>query len=212
MTFGARLFRAPKANAWDYELEGIGQGGHARTSTRVTDIDDRPVHAGYVHGAVGRTLPGAFKPRIAVLADYASGERSGRSITRFDTLFGARVFELGPTSLFGAVQRANLVSVELLGEVKPDGRSDITAAVRPLWLVSATDSFGATSVMDAAGSAGHHAGTQLEARYRRFLIPDKLRLSIGGAYLVKGRFLKDAANAPQTGDTTYGFMELTATL
>ena len=31
------------------------------------------------------------------------------------------------------------------------------------------------------------------------------------AYLAKGRFLRDAANAPVTGDTAYGFVELIAT-
>ncbi|TPG12296.1 alginate export family protein [Sphingomonas oligophenolica] len=211
-TVGARLVRAPAANAWDYELEAAGQGGHARASARATDVADRPVHAGFVHATVGRTLPGAWKPRIALLADYATGERSGRSITRFDTLFGARVFEFGPTSLFGAVQRANLVSVELLGEVKPDARSDALLAIRPLFLASATDSFATTNVADPTGNAGTHAGTQIEARYRRFLVPDTLRVSVGGAYLAKGRFLRDAANAPTTGDTIYGFVELTATL
>ena len=211
-TVGARVLRSPKANQWDYELEFAGQGGRARASTRVNDTIDLPVHAGFVHATIGRSLPGAWKPRVALLGDYASGEQSGRSITRFDTLYGARVFEFGPTSLYGAVQRANLVSFELLGEVKPDKRSDITAGVRPLFLASATDSFAATGVIDRAGNAGTHAGTQIEARYRRFLIPDTLRISIGGAYLAKGRFLTEAANAPATGDTTYGFVELTATL
>ena len=211
-TVGARVVRPPATNAWDYELEAIGQGGRARATAAAADRTDRAVHAGYVHATVGRTLPGAWQPRVAVLADYATGERSGRSITRFDTLFGARVFEFGPTSLFGAVQRANLVSVELLGEAKPDRRSDILVAARPLFLASATDSFSATGVIDRGGAAGSHAGTQIEARYRRFLVPDMLRVTIGGAYLAKGRFLRDAPNAPATGDTTYGFVELTATL
>jgi hypothetical protein len=211
-TVGARVYRAPAKNAWDYEFEGVAQAGRARASTRANDVADLPVRAEFVHATLGRSLPGAWKPRVALLADYASGERSGRSITRFDTLYGARVFEFGPTSLYGAVQRANLVTFELLGEVKPDTRSDVTAGIRPLFLDSAIDSFSATGVVDAAGNAGKYAGTQIEARYRRFLVPDKLRLSIGGAYLAKGRFLTEAANAPATGDTTYGFVELTATL
>ena len=96
--------------------------------------------------------------------------------------------------------------------MKPDKRTDAILGLRPLFLASATDSFATTSVVDVAGTAGHHAGTQIEARVRRFLVPDKLRLSVGAAYLAKGRFLRDAANAPDTGDTTYGFVELTATL
>ncbi|MDE0879680.1 MAG: alginate export family protein [Sphingomonas bacterium] len=211
-TVGSRLVRSPAANAWDYEIELIGQGGHARATSAPTDRTDLPVHAGFAHAMIGRTLSGAWHPRIAILSDYATGERSGRSITRFDTLFGARMFEFTVPSLFGAVQRANMASIAVVGDARPDRRSDITASVRPLFLASAIDSFASTGVQDKAGSAGTHAGTQIEARYRRFLIPDTLRLSVGGAYLAKGRFLRDAANAPATGDTTYGFVELVASL
>ena len=210
-TDGARLIRSPAAHAWDYEVEAMAQGGHARATAAASDRTDLPVAAGNVHATIGRSLPGAWKPRLALMGDYASGQRSGRRLTRFDTLYGARVFEFGPTSLFGAVQRANLVSVELFGEVKPDTRSDLSASIRPLFLASATDSFATTGVIDRTGAAGTHAGTEIEARYRRFLVPDKLRVSVGGAFLAKGRFLREAANAPATGDTTYGFVEVTET-
>jgi hypothetical protein len=210
-TVGARLYRPPSADRWDYELEAAGQGGHARATSAPRDRVDRPVRAELIHATIGRSLPGTWHPRIALLADYASGQRSGRALTRFDTLYGARVFEFGPSSLFGAVQRGNLVSAALSVEAKPDMRSEISATVRPLFLASHTDSFAATGVIDQAGRAGNHAGTQIDVRYRRFLIPGKLRASVGAAYLAKGRFLRDAANAPVTGDTAYGFVELIAT-
>jgi hypothetical protein len=80
--------------------------------------------------------------------------------------------------------------------------------VRDLWLADATDTFASTGVRDKTGASGRHAGVQVEARARRWLIPDRLRLEAGAAYLAKGRFLTDAPNAPKTGDTRYGYMDL----
>ena len=36
----------------------------------------------------------------------------------------------------------------------------------------------------------------------------RLRLDIGMAYLDKGHFLKAAPNAPPTGDTRYGYVDI----
>jgi len=210
-TVGARLLRAPKRDSWDYEIEAVGQGGRTRSSTAATDRADLPVRAGFVHVAVGRTLPGAWQPRVAITADIASGETTGRAYTRFDTLFGSRVFEYGPTSLYGAVQRANLLSFDVQAQVKPDARTDAYVAVRPLWLASRTDIFSVTGVRDATGRSGRYAGLQFDGRLRRTLIPDRLRGAIGATLLLKGRFLETAPNAPPTGDTRYGYAELTAT-
>lgn len=210
-TFGARLLRAPKANAWDYEIEAVGQGGRTRASTAGSDRTDLPVRAGFVHGALGRTLPGAWQPRFVISADLASGETVGRAYTRFDTLFGSRPFDYGPTSLYGAVQRANLLSFDVQAQVRPDARTDAYVAVRPLWLASRTDAFSITSLRDATGRSGRYAGLQFDGRVRRTLIPDRLRGAIGATLLLKGRFLEAAPNALPTGNTRYAYAELTAT-
>ena len=210
-TIGARLLHAPATNAWDYEVEAIAQGGHARSSAAATNRTDLPVRAGFAHLALGRTLAGAWQPRIAITADLASGDGSGRTYTRFDTLFGSRVFEYGPTSLYGAVQRANLLSVDARLELKPGKRTDTYIAIRPLWLDSRSDGFSVTGVRDVTGRSGRYAGTQLDSRIRHILIPDRLRGAIGATVLFKGRFLNTAPNAPQTGDTHYAYAELTAT-
>lgn len=38
--------------------------------------------------------------------------------------------------------------------------------------------------------------------------PPGVRLAGGGTYLAKGRFLDTAPNSPPTGDTRYGFLDL----
>jgi hypothetical protein len=141
--------------------------------------------------------------------DYASGDGpDAASYGRFDTLYGARRGDFGPLSLYGPVGRANLVSPGIRFEAKPSKRLDMMAAVRGLWLAEAADSFASTGIRDASGRSGRHAGTQIEARVRRWLVPDRLRLEVGGAYLAKGRFLSAAPNAPRSGDTRYGFVDL----
>ena len=72
-----------------------------------------------------------------------------------------------------------------------------------MWLASATDSFSTTNVRDPTGRSGRYAGELLEGRLRYWLIPDTLRLETNAALIAKGRFLKTAPNAPQTGDVHY---------
>lgn len=210
-TAGARLFRAPAAGHWDWDVEGAYQWGRARQSSAATDLLDRDVSAGLFHGEGGYTMPGGWHVRPAVGFDFGSGDGPGARYTRFDTLYSARVFDYGPTSYYGPLTRANIVSPFLRVDIKPSKRLDGQATLRPAWLASATDQFAVTGVRDPAGAAGKWAGVAFDARLRRTLIPDRLRASAGFALLFKGGFLENAANAPDTGDTRYGFLELTAT-
>jgi hypothetical protein len=210
-TVGARALRAPKAGQVDFEVEGVYQFGRTRASAAATDIDDLPVRAGFLHAAVGRSFEGGWRPRVQVAFDAAGGDGRGRRFTRFDTLFGGRVFDFGPTSFHGALQRSNLLSPEARVEVRPGKKTDGYVAIRPVWLASRSDAFAATEVRDATGRSGSYAGTQIDARVRYWLEPERLRVSAGALYLAKGRFLRDAPNAPGTGDTRYGFVEISFT-
>jgi len=211
-TSGARLFRAPKAAGFDYDIEGIYQTGQERGSTKPTDLTDLDVSASFAHLEAGRTFVAPWSPRVALQYDQGSGDKgkAGR-FTRFDTLFGARRGEYGPSSLWGAVQRANLRSPTIRLEVTPNSRWDAFVAYRALWLDSPTDSFASTGVRDAAGRSGRYAGRQIEGRVRYWLIPKAVRLEGGAAWLDKGRFLATAPNAPKDGDSRYGYVDLTFT-
>lgn len=46
---------------------------------------------------------------------------------------------------------------------------------------------------------------------RYALKPDAVWLEVGAAHLFKGRALTDAPNAPDTGDTLYGYADVTFT-
>ncbi len=208
-TPGIRFARKPKPGKFDYDFEGIYQFGHARATTAATDLTDLDVSAYFIHAEIGRSFGGTWSPRVALQYDRASGDGSSSSYGRFDTLFGARRGEYGPTSLYGAVQRANLSSPGIRFEVMPSKRWDGFVAYRALWLDDATDSFASTSVRDRTGASGKFAGHQVEARVRYWVAPKIARLDGGVAYLFKGGFLKNAPNAPDVGDTRYGYLDLT---
>ena len=111
--------------------------------------------------------------------------------------------------LYNAVGRANIVATGLRVEATPSKHIDAFAAYRPLWLASRFDSFSTTGVRDASGYSGRFAGHQIEARVRYWLIPKRFRLEWNGLLLAKGRFLRDAPNAPPGGDTLYNSLNAT---
>jgi hypothetical protein len=209
ITPGARLFRAPKEGRIDWDIEGVYQFGQVRGSRSAADIRDLDVSAWFVHAEAGRTFAAAWAPRVSLLFDQASGDKANpATYNRIDTLFGSRRTDLGPVGLYGPVSRANIVSPGLRIEAEPTDRMDFALTGRGLWLDSRTDSFGATGVRDRAGASGSYAGSQFEVRARYWLVPKLVRLDGTAAYLAKGRFLRDAPNAPDTGDTIYAGLDI----
>lgn len=205
-TFGTRINRAAAKGQVDFDVEAALQHGTIRGSTSAADVTDRKVRAGTTHVELGYTLATGWTPRVAGVFDYASGDTSAASYTRFDPLFGGRRGDFGPISLYGPVSRSNVVSAGLLFDAKPSKRVDFMVKAQKLWLASATDSFGATSVRDATGASGRDAGLQLEGRVRTWVVPKRLRLEAGAALLAKGDFLTDAPNAPARGDMRFGYL------
>lgn len=210
VTPGMRLYRDPKAGHWDYEFEGAYQLGRVRTSTAPT-APEADVAAYYVHAEVGHEFAGGWQPRLSLEYDLASGDRSNpKTYNRFDSLFGPRRGDWGPSGLYGALGRNNISSPGLRLEVTPSKRWDAFAFYRAVWLDSSTDSLASTGIKDATGRSGTFAGHQVEGRVRYWLVPKALRLETGAAVLFNGRFLNDAPNAAGRGDPIYGYADITA--
>lgn len=209
-TYGARIKRAPKASAFDFELEYARQTGTVRASTNAADVTDLDHEADMLHVEAGYTFAAAWSPRISLHYDYASGDDSPSDLSseRFDPLFGDRSFEFGPTSIWGAIFRSNLKSPGVRLELKPNTTSELIGMARQVKLESAADSFGSSGVRDATGASGEDVGTHIELRWRHQLVPESVRLSIGGAALLRDDFLKSAPNATGLGDSYYGYTEL----
>lgn len=209
-TPGLRLFRDPSAGQWDFEIEVAYQFGKARAGTAAA-APRQDVSAWTLHAEAGYQFASGWAPRLSLEYDQASGDEAGGGYGRFDPLYGPRRPDWGPTGIYGPLGRANIRSPGARLEVKPDSRWDGFVAYRAAWLDSRTDAFAFSGVRDPAGSAGRFAGHQIEARARYWIVPGLLRLEAGGAMLLHGRFLEDAANANGYGDTFYGYSDITFT-
>ena len=209
-TPGLRLYSDPKPGKTDFEFEGAYQFGSTRTST-VATAPEKQVSAYFIHAEVGHQFAGAWVPRVSLEYDRASGDKGGKDYTRFDSLYGPRRPDYGPTGIYGPFGRNNISSPGIRLEVTPDKRWDGFVMYRAAWLDSATDSFANTGVKDASGRSGTFAGQQIEGRVRYWIVPKLLRLDTGAALLINGRFLRQAPNANAYGNPIYGYADITAT-
>jgi hypothetical protein len=207
-TAGVRIMREPAAKHFDFETEGILQRGRAAAGLgAATPV--QAVRAWFFHADAGYSWGGGWKPRLSVEFDAASGDNPSGRYGRFDTLFGMRRADLAPAGLYNAIARTNIVTPGVRLEATPDARTDWFVAYRPMWLQSRFDGFSSTGVRDASGRSGSFAGHQLDARLRHALTRN-LRLEADLVLLAKGRFLRDAPNAPPGRWTRYLSLNATA--
>jgi hypothetical protein len=212
-TPGFRLYKTPAAQSWDFETEAVYQFGTSRMTTAATDKRDLQHRAAFFHGEIGYTLSGKSSPRLELSYDYASGDDdpTDNENNRFDTLYGSRRGDFGPTGIYGAFARSNINSPGLRFEAKPLKKLSGMVGYRAVWLASARDQYTTARLQDPTGHSGDFVGHQLEAQLQYNLLPGNLVLEFGGAYLAHGEFLEDAPNAPNEGDTTYVYASAMAT-
>ncbi len=206
LTPGFRIRRPAKRARYDYEYEAAYQFGDIKPNGMGSRLDHR---AWFQHASVGYTFDCDWTPRVRAAVDYASGDRNPNDGDngRFDTLFGARRFEYGPTGIYGAIARTNLLSPDLRVMFKPCSEVQVMVAWRGFWLASRKDAWPAARVADPTGGSGRHVGQQVESRVRWDLIKDSVRLEFGAAYLFDGRFQRDATGGQDT-DTAYGYCQV----
>ncbi|MEM7409347.1 MAG: alginate export family protein [Myxococcota bacterium] len=208
-TPGFRLLRKPQAGAFDFNVEAALQFGETRASSSARN--DLEHFAQFYHGEIGYLFDCAFSPRISAQYDWATGDNSpgdGRN-ERFDTLFGARAFDFGPTSLFGAFARSNINTPGAKFEVVPWKNVSAFVAYRAYWLASERDTWTTSGVRDPSGQTRRFVGHQVWARVRWDVLPRNLRLEAGIAHLFRGEFLRGAPNANGQGAPTYVYGQTT---
>lgn len=205
-TVSARLIRDPKPATWDFELEGIVQRGSTSTGL-AANAPTQDVRAWFVHGDLGYTFAGGWKPRIALEYDHASGDGRGGPFGRFDPILGMCRADLAPGALYNLILRSNFISPGVRLEAVPSKKSDLMVSYRPFWLAAREDAFSSSGVRDPSGRSGSFAGHQLDARLRYRLTP-KILLEGDIALFAKGRFMREAPNATRESWTRYGSLNL----
>src|SRR3546814_20165070 len=99
---------------------------------------DLDVSAYFVHAEIGHQFDIAWKPRVSIEYDRASGDRAGGGFGRFDSLYGVRRPDYGPSSIHGPLGRNNIDSPGVRLEVHPDQRWERFVLYRANWPDSRT--------------------------------------------------------------------------
>ncbi len=179
-TAGGRLYKDPKPGEPDYEIETSWQTGHR-------GIIDHFAH--FQHLDLGYTFNLPWTPRLVIHYDYASGDhKPGDSQNEgFDTLFGARRFEFGPTGIWGPFSRTNLQSPGWRLIVTPAPNVILQVKHRVSYLAQGKDFFGNTGLRDTTGNAGTFLGHDVELR-AQWAATSNLDFDVGYVHWFKGSY------------------------
>jgi hypothetical protein len=208
LTLGGRL--RLQRGPWRGEGELAVQWGESRP-VPVPSVPWQTHRAWTVHASVARQLGNALELRL--IYDQASGDDdpTDNRNERFDRLYGARAFELGPSGIFGLAVRSNLRSVALRLQAQPHEDHRILLSLRQLSLDSPRDALIGSGRRDFSGASGRDIGQQWELRWRWTLSP--LELEAGLALLDPGSYFKGAGaplNPPlEASLSRYAFTQMT---
>lgn len=199
-TLGGRAYRNAAPGAFGFEVESAWQFGKAAELGHFAHMQ---------HLQLGYVFDIPWQPSVSGLYDYASGDKNpyDRSNDNFDTLFGARRWEYGPTGIYQWMSRTNINSPALYFAFKPARKLEILPDVRWQWLAQKRAVWAGGSLADPTGAAGSYVGSSMEWRLRYSFAPC-FRPEIGYVRFFKGRFAREAPRSPTAKDSNYFFVEL----
>jgi hypothetical protein len=204
---GARFYRPAMPGRFSYEIEVVLQRGRAGDAQR-TELKHR---ASLVHAEIGYQFDAPWQPNVLLQFDDASGDRTPADDhnERFDTLFGDRSFDFGPTGLLGIAARANLESPGVRATLRPRPRWRCTLLYRRLKLDEPRDEWVSSDYRDETGAAGASIGRYFEASAAWTAIEDRLTIETGFVRVAAGRFARQAAGPAFGGDPRYFYLTAT---
>lgn len=199
-TMGGRLYNAAGRNELDYEIESAWQLGSTQ---------DLEHFAHFQHVEVGYTFGGEWNSRLSFHYDYASGDSDPEDnrLGRFDTLFGARRFELNPTGIYGPFFRSNLHTPGVRVALSPSSRLEVTAFYRAVWLAEARDVWLGSGLHDPSGNSGSFLGNHIESR-AHWKPHRYVDVELGYAHFFKGSYLDRVPGSPLNSDSDYFYTEV----
>jgi len=211
VSVGARAYRAPQPAEWNYEAEAIvqrGESGGVVGGTARSDLDHR---ASFLHLEIGYRFDAPWSPNLLLQYDRATGDDdpADARAERFNTLFGARRFDFGPTGIYGIVARGNVESPGVRLTFRPAPRWQSMLSYRSMKLAAARDAWVGSGWRDATGAAGRSIGRQLEGSFTWQAIPDRLEVETGFAHVWAGRFAKQVAGSDFRGHPEYFYAAVT---
>lgn len=207
-TPGMRFYIKPKKAQFDFQLESIGQLGTVRSSTAANTSRELDHAAWFQHVDVGYTFDMPWSPHLGLEYDYASGDKNpnDNKDQRFDTLYGVRRGEFGPTGIYGPFARSNINTPGYRLKLAPRNDLKLELGHRVYWLASSKDAWTTAGLQDKSGNTGDYVGHQLEL-LARWDFNSSLNFETGWAHLFKGTFAKETKNAPDKQDIDYFYVQ-----
>lgn len=196
-TFGLHAFgQWGQDNAWDYDLSLAGQWGSSG------GVAQR-AYAGHVEA--GYTWSSAWKPRLALWLNYATGDQNAAdsSNQRFDPLYGASYAFYGYNSYF---TWQNMINPAFRLSFQPFKKLKCELIHRGYWLASDTDAWVKSGRRDATGNSGSFVGQETDVRLV-WQVRTNLEIDLAYAHFFPGGFTANTGAAPAS-----NFMQVAAAL
>jgi len=208
-----RAYRLPAPGAWGYEIETIWEQGRAGGTVGGVARSNLEQRAYFAHAEVGYEFRGPRQPTLLFQYDVASGDRdpNDSSIERFNSLFGVRRFDFGPTGIFGPFARSNIETPGLRLTLVPEPRWRTMFSYRVFKLAEARDQWVGSGWSDPTGRSGRSLGDQLEARFIWAAIERRLSIETGFALFDYGRYPREVQGSALRGDPRYFYLAATTT-
>jgi len=200
-TPGFRLYWPARKGRLDFEIESVAQAGKSRETALARELDHQ---AAFEHLQLGYTFDVPWEPRLILLYDYATGGEGGSTSRSFDTLYGARRGDLGPTGIFGPFTRNNINAPGTRLALSPDPDFITFLAYRAWWMADSKAMWQAARLIDPTGQSGDFLGhtVEISARWDPRI---NLSFEAGWNYLLKGNFARNAPGAPSNHDNVNYF-------
>ncbi len=182
-------YTLPNTSKWRADAEVILQSGTRHRTSSPDDITEIDHRAWLFHGALGQMI--SDTTNLQAILDLVSGDNdsSDDTNTNFDALYGVRRFDFGPTEVYRAMPRRNLVGAGVKMVNKFSKKDNLLIRYQAFWYQKTPE--GSDSFI----------GNQIEFRWRHQLY-DALRLEFGGAYMAKGDAFEQG---DYPGDSLYGY-------
>ncbi|MBM94823.1 MAG: hypothetical protein CMI09_03095 [Oceanospirillaceae bacterium] len=194
-TLAGRLYLTSQPGQVDFDLELARQSGTSRLTADEADRTDLDHDAWFYHLELGYQFRTRWQWQLKLQYDHASGDLKpdDERNNRFDTLYGARRFDFGPTGIFGSFARSNIASPAVRAVFKPSPSSEIMLAWRWYQLASDRDAWVGSGYRDASGESGDFVGQQPEFRWR-WKATRSVDVETGAAWLKLGTYASKAAS------------------
>lgn len=196
-SFGLHAFGQWGAtSAWDYDLSFVAQTGTTQGQAH---------RAWAAHVEAGHTWSTAWKPRLALWLNYASGddhpEDTGNE--HFDPLFGATFAFYGFSGFFSW---QNMVNPSLRLSFQPASRLRCELCYRAFWLADSNDAWVRGLRRDATGASGSFIGQELDLRLV-WQVARQFEIDLAYAHFHPGGFVDNTGDAPPS-----HFLQIAGTL